>query len=199
MRWPFGRKKKQEEPVQPDSVYVRLPQAQIIVSKQKPEPQGVKKLIKKQKPAESEDFTIKPFVYSSTEELESISRGTLFKEKARKDGGVQTDGAKKWDKERVRAMLIETDPEKLPTLTVTRKGEFVALVTATTFDQVARMGQHRDLRKDSFTRMQIYNRDIRAPSAFPEEGDSRKELMKQLEIMIAEEATSRNMMRFGGG
>lgn len=196
MRFNPFRKKKQPGIEQPTDVRVETPDTEIIIKSTKERKLPAKKGVDKQVATSAPG--IKPLVYHSEDELVNISKGKLFQEKERRDGGVQTDGTKKWDKERIRAMLIETDPEKLPMLTVTRKGEFSAIVRATTFDEVARLGQSRDLRKSSFVSLYIHNRDVRAPSAFPEEGDSRKELMKQLEYMIAEEQTSRDMMKYGG-
>ena len=185
MKIPFRRKKQESAQQLSDDVYVRLPEAVIVRRNNNKHPQvkpSIKQRVLRQQPQPEQHHqpVIKPFVYSSNEELESVTSGKPFQEKQHGQG-IKTDGNVKWDKERIRAMLIETDSEKLPMLTVTRKGEFSALVRAATFDEVARMGQHRDLRKDSFVSRYIHNRDVRAPSAFPEEGDSRKELMKQLE------------------
>lgn len=151
------------------------------------------------KPESKKQVEIKPFVVESDEELDGKpgSKGT-FKE-SRKDGGIKTKEGESWDKERMRAALMDTDPEKLPMITVTRKSEFAGLVAATSFNDVAVLGEKRDLRTQSFTSIYIRNRDIRAPSAFPEEGDSRKEIMKQLEYAITEENATRDSLKYGSG
>lgn len=181
---PFRRKK--EPPTKDSGVDIHIPGATVS------EPSSDGKKSKKDNQEQPDQSKIKPFVITR----DNVPPG-LFRE-VRPSSGVTVDDSRRWDKERIREMLVEADPEKLPMLTVTRKGEFNTLVRATTFDQAARMGQTRNLRRDSFVSMYIRNRDVRAPSAFPEEGDSRKELMKQLEFMIAEEQIKRDTIRYGG-
>lgn len=208
----LGKNKKPKEPekqqviienaevfMYPDNLRNKEDKAPAAKDTSKATKPDAKAKVSKEAKLESKPI-IKPYIVGSEDELEAAATGKsgTFKE-AHKPSGIQTKGNESWDKERMREMLFNTEPEKLPMITVTRQGEFNSLVRATSFNDVAVLGEKRDLRTQSFISIYIRNRDIRAPSAFPKEGDSRNEIMKQLEYMIQEEQGNRESMNLGGG
>jgi hypothetical protein len=145
---------------------------------------------------------IKPDVFIDEDALQAGLQGKRdggqFQES--KSKGIKKNTNERWDAERLRGMLLNTENRDIQRmLTVVRKHEFTPICCAETFDTIATLGEDRDPREQSFVKLFLRTRDLRAPSCFPEEGDSRKEAIKMQEILANEEQAARDSMRYGGG
>lgn len=179
-----------------------MPKLPFIGKKKKPEEDSAIQITiqkKGQKPPPVE-AVIRPDIYrNEVELLEGLKGKKDGKFQEPRSTGIKSRADERWDSERLRGLLLNTeDRDKLRLLTVTRKIEFNAIVTAETFDEIAAKGEDRNISDESFVKLFLRFRDMRAPSCFPEEGDSRKELVKMQEIMIAEEERTREVLRIGG-
>ena len=147
---------------------------------------------------------IKPFVGTDEQSLQDAIRGGngkkgTFQEK-KPTAGVLERPLDRYDRDRLNAMLaMDVTPEKRAKFTVTPQPHFLIMTIGDTFNEVAALGESRDLSDPEQTFWGIFSRrrDLRAPSAYPEPGDNSNALIKVQEIQS--ETESNTFTTYGRG
>lgn len=148
---------------------------------------------------------IKPYVHDDEQSLQESLRGGngnkgIFKERPPK-AGVQAKATTSYDRDRLSQMLaMDVNPDQRQIFTVTPKEHNIPMVIGDMFNEIAALGEERDLSDPEQTAWGIFSkhRDLRAPSTWPEPGDNRNAIKSVIEN-IAEQESGNSFMKMGGG